>query len=54
MERVHPSQETIRFAVFEVDPRAGELRKQGGKIKLQEQPFCSPLGMESRSRTPTS
>jgi Tol biopolymer transport system component/DNA-binding winged helix-turn-helix (wHTH) protein len=29
----------IRFGVFEVDPEAGELRKQGVKIKLQEQPF---------------
>ena len=29
----------IRFGVFEVDPEAGELRKQGLKIKLQEQPF---------------
>jgi TolB-like protein/Tfp pilus assembly protein PilF len=30
---------TIRFGVFEVDSRAGELRKQGAKVKLQEQPF---------------
>jgi len=29
----------IRFGVFETDPRAGELRKQGAKVKLQEQPF---------------
>jgi TolB-like protein/DNA-binding winged helix-turn-helix (wHTH) protein/Flp pilus assembly protein TadD len=29
----------VRFGVFEVDLRAGELRKQGSKIKLQEQPF---------------
>ena len=29
----------VRFGVFEVDLRAGELRKQGVKIKLQEQPF---------------
>jgi TolB-like protein/DNA-binding winged helix-turn-helix (wHTH) protein len=29
----------IRFGPFEVDVRAGELRKNGGKIKLQEQPF---------------
>ena len=29
----------IRFGVFEADLRAGELRKQGVKIKLQEQPF---------------
>src|SRR5882762_9302260 len=31
--------EKIRFDVFEVDLRAGELLKQGRKIKLQEQPF---------------
>ena len=29
----------VRFGVFEVDLRAGELRKSGVKIKLQEQPF---------------
>jgi TolB-like protein/DNA-binding winged helix-turn-helix (wHTH) protein/Flp pilus assembly protein TadD len=29
----------IRFGVFEVDLRAGELRKKGIRIKLQEQPF---------------
>jgi TolB-like protein len=29
----------LRFAVFEVDFRAGELRKQGVKIKLQKQPL---------------
>src|SRR5260370_41943299 len=29
----------LRFGVFEVDVRAGELRKQGVQIKLQEQPF---------------
>jgi Tol biopolymer transport system component/DNA-binding winged helix-turn-helix (wHTH) protein len=30
---------TRRFGVFEVDLRAGELRRNGMKIKLQEQPF---------------
>lgn len=30
---------TLRFGVFEVDVRAGELRKHGVRIKLQEQPF---------------
>jgi len=30
---------TLRFSDFEVDLRAGELRKQGARIKLQEQPF---------------
>src|ERR1700735_1744076 len=29
----------IRFGNFEVDVRARELRKQGVKIKLQDQPF---------------
>ena len=29
----------IRFGIFEVDLRAGELRRQGLKVKLQEQPF---------------
>jgi DNA-binding winged helix-turn-helix (wHTH) protein len=29
----------VRFADFEVDLRAGQLRKQGIKIRLQEQPF---------------
>jgi DNA-binding winged helix-turn-helix (wHTH) protein len=29
----------IRFGIFEADLDAGELRKRGRKIKLQEQPF---------------
>jgi TolB-like protein/DNA-binding winged helix-turn-helix (wHTH) protein len=29
---------TLRFGVFELDPRAGELRKKGIKIRLQGQP----------------
>ena len=29
----------LRFGVFELDLQAGELRKSGVKIKLQEQPF---------------
>ena len=32
-------QQLIHFADFEVDLRSGELRKQGVKIRLQEQPF---------------
>jgi DNA-binding winged helix-turn-helix (wHTH) protein/Flp pilus assembly protein TadD len=32
-------QEILRFGVFEVDLRAGEMRKQGVRVKLQEQPF---------------
>src|SRR5437762_1559648 len=34
----HPS-ERLRFGVFEVDLRAGELRKHGLQIRIQEQPF---------------
>jgi DNA-binding winged helix-turn-helix (wHTH) protein/TolB-like protein/Flp pilus assembly protein TadD len=29
----------IRFGNFEVDLRAGELRREGSKVRLQEQPF---------------
>ncbi|MGB0049235.1 MAG: winged helix-turn-helix domain-containing protein, partial [Terriglobales bacterium] len=29
----------LRFGVFEVDLAAGELRKNGGRVRLQEQPF---------------
>jgi Tol biopolymer transport system component/DNA-binding winged helix-turn-helix (wHTH) protein len=29
----------VRFSVFEVDLRAGELRRNGVKVKLQNQPF---------------
>ena len=29
----------VRFGIFEVDTRSGELRKAGLKIKLHDQPF---------------
>jgi len=35
----HSERATVRFGVFEADFRAGELRKQGLKVKLQEQPL---------------
>src|ERR1700704_1246304 len=31
--------QVVRFGVFEVDLRAGELRKKGVKVRLQEQPL---------------
>jgi Tol biopolymer transport system component/DNA-binding winged helix-turn-helix (wHTH) protein len=34
-----PAGSILRFGVFEVNVRAGELRKHGIKIKLQDQPF---------------
>ena len=33
------SPHAVRFGVFEADLRAGELRRKGRKLKLQEQPF---------------
>jgi TolB-like protein len=34
-----PHLQAVRFDSFELDLRAGELRKEGSKIRLQEQPF---------------
>ena len=38
---------SVRFGIFEVDLHAGELRRHGSKVKLQEQPFeVLPLLLE--------
>ncbi len=34
-----PRERILRFGTFELDSRAGELRKKGAKIKLQDQPL---------------
>jgi TolB-like protein/DNA-binding winged helix-turn-helix (wHTH) protein/Flp pilus assembly protein TadD len=39
MRENHPVGERLRFGVFELDLRAGELRKHGLRVRLQEQPF---------------
>src|SRR5215472_9549004 len=39
MEKPNSASAPMRFGLFEVDLSAGELRKQGVKIKLQEQPL---------------
>jgi len=39
MQADHQPDGRLRFGVFEVDLRAGELRKHGLRIRLQEQPF---------------
>ncbi len=39
MKDAHTARAPIRFGAFELDPESGELRKQGMKVKLQEQPF---------------
>jgi adenylate cyclase len=36
---VPTSHARVRFGVFELDTESGELRKQGVKVKLQDQPF---------------
>src|ERR1051325_8002738 len=36
---ISPQSQPVCFGSFEVDLRAGELRKEGSKIRLQEQPF---------------
>src|SRR6266853_1244811 len=39
MQRAPDPSGRLRFGVFEVDLRAGELTKRGLRIRLQEQPF---------------
>jgi Tol biopolymer transport system component/DNA-binding winged helix-turn-helix (wHTH) protein len=39
MEEVPPNPPIIRFGTFELDLEAGELRKNGLKVKLHDQPF---------------
>ena len=39
MQKVFSGSRIFRFSTFELDVHAGELRKQGAKIKLQEQPL---------------
>jgi len=37
--QANPTGRILRFGVFEVDLAAGELRRQGVRVRLQEQPF---------------
>jgi TolB-like protein/DNA-binding winged helix-turn-helix (wHTH) protein/Flp pilus assembly protein TadD len=39
MQEAHQLRGPIRFGIFELDLRAGELRKNGLRVRLQEQPF---------------
>src|SRR5271169_711538 len=39
MPENHQLRSRFRFGVFELDLRAGELRKHGLRVRLQEQPF---------------
>ena len=42
------TKDLLRFGVFELDPSAGELRKHGFRIKLQDQPFAVLLMLLER------
>jgi TolB-like protein/DNA-binding winged helix-turn-helix (wHTH) protein/Tfp pilus assembly protein PilF len=39
MDEANQGRGRVRFGVFELDLRAGELRKHGLRVRLQEQPF---------------
>ena len=43
------SRQPIRFGIFEIDLRAGELRRRGLKINLQPQPFQILASLLERS-----
>src|SRR5438309_6303458 len=50
-EPIQPSSEghpLIRFGPFEIDADAGELRRNGNKVKLQEQPLQVLLALVSK------
>jgi len=34
-----PPPTVLRFGTFEADPRSGEIRKSGNRVRMQEQPF---------------
>jgi TolB-like protein/Tfp pilus assembly protein PilF len=55
MRNASPDQSHIvRFGVFEVDLRAGELRKSGARIRVQEQPFQILVMLLERPDEPVS
>jgi len=39
VQPTHPARRVVQFGIFAVDPGARELRRQGIKIRLQDQPF---------------
>jgi Tol biopolymer transport system component/DNA-binding winged helix-turn-helix (wHTH) protein len=46
---LHPTRSpVIQFGAFEVDPRAGELRKNGFRVKIQQQPFAVLMALLER------
>lgn len=49
MSAPSPSRPIYRFGVFEVDPRSGELRKNGVRLKIQDQPLQILLKLLERA-----
>ena len=49
MSTLYPPHPIYRFGVFEVDPRSGELRKNGMRLKIQDQPFQILLRLLERA-----
>jgi serine/threonine protein kinase/DNA-binding winged helix-turn-helix (wHTH) protein/Tol biopolymer transport system component len=39
VDNTHPFPSAVRFGVFDLDLKVGELRKNGLKVRLQDQPF---------------
>jgi DNA-binding winged helix-turn-helix (wHTH) protein len=48
MAQIDRPDQNIRFGAFDVDPRSGELRKAGARIRLQDQPFKVLLALLER------
>jgi DNA-binding winged helix-turn-helix (wHTH) protein len=42
------AQVRYRFSIFEADPQAGELRKNGARLRIQDQPFQILLRLVER------
>ena len=49
METGSSNDRRVRFGVFEADLQAGELRKSGIRVRLQDQPFRVLALLLSRS-----
>lgn len=54
MQPATSQKRVFRFGLYEADPAAGELRKNGRKVKLQEQPFRVLLLLLERPGEPVT
>jgi len=49
-----PKPVRYRFSTFELDARSGELRRNGAKVRLQDQPFLVLRSLLERAGTPVT